>query len=161
MPATIALGITAAALIVVARIRLISQSAALSEDGRNPSQPRRAPAHVILPPLRRPGHPELQDGARLASRSCAYRKSRPAILMVQSTASACRRAISSSRKAVELYPSWEEIREYFRYVDEKLALSRDIRFNRRVNAAEFDATRNRWTVRSSDGSVSRPRYLVL
>jgi cyclohexanone monooxygenase len=64
-------------------------------------------------------------------------------------------------KFSELYPSWEEIREYFRYVDEKLALSRDICFNRRVNAAEFDAARNRWTVRSSDGSVSRPRYLVL
>ena len=64
-------------------------------------------------------------------------------------------------KFSELYPSWEEIREYFRYVDEKLALSRDIRFNRRVNAAEFDAARNRWTVRSSDGSVSRPRYFVL
>ena len=64
-------------------------------------------------------------------------------------------------KFSELYPSWEEIREYFRYVDQKLALSRDIRYNRRVNAAEFDATRNRWTVRSSDGSVSRPRYLVL
>ena len=35
-------------------------------------------------------------------------------------------------KFSELYPSWQEIREYFRYVDEKLDLSRDIRFNRRV-----------------------------
>jgi cation diffusion facilitator CzcD-associated flavoprotein CzcO len=61
----------------------------------------------------------------------------------------------------ELYPSWQEIREYFRYVDEKLDLSRDIRFNRRVNGAEFDPARNRWTVRSSDGSVTRARYFVL
>src|ERR1700736_5104010 len=45
----------------------------------------------------------------------------------------------------ELYPSWQEIREYFRYVDEKLGLSRDIRFNRRVTEAEFDPARNRWT----------------
>src|ERR1700721_2443285 len=64
-------------------------------------------------------------------------------------------------KFSELYPSWQEIRAYFRYVDKKLDLSRDIRFNRRVNRAEFDAARNRWTVRSSDGSVTRARYFAL
>jgi cation diffusion facilitator CzcD-associated flavoprotein CzcO len=64
-------------------------------------------------------------------------------------------------KFSELYPSWQEVREYFRYVDEKLGLSRDIRFNRRVNEAEFDAERNRWIVRSSDGSVTSARYFVL
>jgi cation diffusion facilitator CzcD-associated flavoprotein CzcO len=64
-------------------------------------------------------------------------------------------------KFSELYPSWQEIREYFHYVDKKLGLSRDIRFNRRVNQAEFDPARNRWTVRSSDGSVTRARYFVL
>jgi cation diffusion facilitator CzcD-associated flavoprotein CzcO len=61
----------------------------------------------------------------------------------------------------ELYPSWQELRDYFRYVDEKLGLSRDIRFNRRVDEAEFDPVHNRWTVRSSDGSVARARYFVL
>src|SRR5882757_7637788 len=61
----------------------------------------------------------------------------------------------------ELYPSWQELRDYIRYVDEKLGLSRDIRFNRRVNQAQFDPAHNRWTVRSSDGSVARARYLVL
>src|SRR5258708_23469088 len=64
-------------------------------------------------------------------------------------------------KFSELYPSWQEIREYFHYVDEKLDLSRDIRFNRRVNEAEFDPARNRWTVHSSDGSVTRARYFVI
>jgi cyclohexanone monooxygenase len=64
-------------------------------------------------------------------------------------------------KFSELYPSWQEIREYFHYVDKKLGLSRDIRFNRRVNEAEFDPACNRWTVRSSDGSVTRARYFVL
>src|SRR6202162_6075911 len=64
-------------------------------------------------------------------------------------------------KFSELYPSWQEIREYFHYVDKKLGLSRDIRFNRRVNEAEFDPARNRWTVRSNDGSVASARYLVL
>jgi len=60
----------------------------------------------------------------------------------------------------ELYPSWQELRDYFHYVDEKLGLGRDIRFNRRVNQAQFDPAHNRWTVRSSDGSVARARYLV-
>jgi cyclohexanone monooxygenase len=60
----------------------------------------------------------------------------------------------------ELYPSWTEIRDYFRYVIDKLDLARDIRFNRRVNQAEFDAARNRWTIRSSDGSVTTARYFV-
>ncbi len=64
-------------------------------------------------------------------------------------------------KFSELYPSWQEIREYFHYVDKKLGLSRDIRFNRRVNEAEFDPASNRWTVRSSDGSVTRARHFVL
>ncbi len=64
-------------------------------------------------------------------------------------------------KFSELYPSWQEIRAYFHCVDKKLDLSRDIRFNRRVNEAEFDPTHNRWTVRSSDGSVTRARYFVL
>jgi cation diffusion facilitator CzcD-associated flavoprotein CzcO len=61
----------------------------------------------------------------------------------------------------ELYPSWQELREYFRYVDEKLDLSRDIRFNRRVTEAEFDSARNRWIVRSSDGTIASARYFVL
>jgi cation diffusion facilitator CzcD-associated flavoprotein CzcO len=61
----------------------------------------------------------------------------------------------------ELYPSWQEIRAYFHYVDEKLGLSRDIRFNRRVTEAEFDPARNLWTVHSNDGSVSKARYFVL
>jgi cation diffusion facilitator CzcD-associated flavoprotein CzcO len=61
----------------------------------------------------------------------------------------------------ELYPSWQELRDYFRYVDERLGLSRDIRFNRRVNEALFDPTHNHWIVRSSDGSVASARYLVL
>jgi cation diffusion facilitator CzcD-associated flavoprotein CzcO len=64
-------------------------------------------------------------------------------------------------KFSELYPSWQEIREYFHYVDKKLNLSRDIRFNRRVEEAEFDPARNRWTVRSSDGSIASARYFVL
>src|SRR5271170_5585622 len=38
----------------------------------------------------------------------------------------------------ELYPSRQELRAYFRYVDEQLGLSRDVRFNRRVDEASFE-----------------------
>jgi cation diffusion facilitator CzcD-associated flavoprotein CzcO len=61
----------------------------------------------------------------------------------------------------ELYPSWEELRAYFRHVDEKLGLSRDIRFNTRVTGAEFDTDRDQWVVQASDGSVTRAKFFVL
>jgi cation diffusion facilitator CzcD-associated flavoprotein CzcO len=61
----------------------------------------------------------------------------------------------------ELYPSWRELRDYFHYVDEKLDLSRDVRFSRRVTEARFDPALSQWIVRSSDGSVASARYLVL
>src|SRR6201981_595320 len=61
----------------------------------------------------------------------------------------------------ELYPSWEELRAYFRHVDEKLDLSRDIRFNTRVTGAEFDTDRDQWVVQASDGSVARAKFFVL
>jgi cation diffusion facilitator CzcD-associated flavoprotein CzcO len=61
----------------------------------------------------------------------------------------------------ELYPSRQKIRDYFHYVDEKLDLSRDIRFNTRVSAAEFDLAGNCWTVHTSDGAVTRARYFIV
>jgi cyclohexanone monooxygenase len=61
----------------------------------------------------------------------------------------------------ELYPSWEELRAYFRHVDKKLGLSRDIRFNIRVTGAEFDTDRDQWVVQASDGSVARAKFFVL
>ena len=61
----------------------------------------------------------------------------------------------------ELYPSWEELRAYFRHVDQKLGLSRDIRFNTRVTGAEFDTDRDEWVVQASDGSMTRAKFFVL
>src|SRR6266436_5091115 len=61
----------------------------------------------------------------------------------------------------ELYPSWEELRAYFRHVDKKLGLSRDIRFNTRVTGAEFDTDRDQWVVQASDGSLTRAKFCVL
>jgi len=61
----------------------------------------------------------------------------------------------------ERFPAWDELRRYFHYVDKKLDLSRDIRFNTRVEGAEFDLERNQWVVRAQDGSIVRARYLVM
>jgi len=61
----------------------------------------------------------------------------------------------------EFYPGWDEVRRYFRYVDEKLDLSRDIRLNTRVSAAEFDDDARQWVVRAGDGTSVRARYLVM
>ena len=60
-----------------------------------------------------------------------------------------------------LYPNWAQLREYFDYVDQKLDLSRDIRFNTRVTGAEFDEGRKQWVVRAQDGTVARARFLVI
>lgn len=61
----------------------------------------------------------------------------------------------------ERFPAWDELRRYFRYVDQKLDLSRDIRFNTRVEAAEFNEGRQQWTVRTQDGGALRAQFLVL
>lgn len=59
-----------------------------------------------------------------------------------------------------LYPNWSEVREYFQYLDRRLDLSRDIRFDTRVAGADFDTERNQWVVRTADGSTTRCSYLV-
>ena len=61
----------------------------------------------------------------------------------------------------ELFPSWEEVRQYFHYVDGQLDLSRDISFNTRVTAAEYDDTSRRWTVTTDRGVTFFPRFVVM
>ncbi|KQY08936.1 cyclopentanone 1,2-monooxygenase [Mycobacterium sp. Root135] len=61
----------------------------------------------------------------------------------------------------ELYPSWEEVRKYFQYVDTQLDLSRDISFNTRVTTATFDETSRRWTVTTDRGVTFFPRFVVM
>jgi cyclohexanone monooxygenase len=61
----------------------------------------------------------------------------------------------------EFYPSWEELRAYFHHVHKRLGLSRDIRFDTRVVAAEFDTDQSQWVIRASDGGVTRASFFVL
>jgi cation diffusion facilitator CzcD-associated flavoprotein CzcO len=60
----------------------------------------------------------------------------------------------------ERFPAWDELRRYFRYLDEKLDLSRDIRFNSRVFSARFDAEADEWQIECEDGHRIRTRFLV-
>lgn len=60
----------------------------------------------------------------------------------------------------ERFPSWSELRRYFRYVDDKLDLRRDIRFNTRVTKARFDASQQLWQVQSQDGTEAFAHFLI-
>ncbi len=61
----------------------------------------------------------------------------------------------------ERFPSWQELRRYFAYVDEKLGLSRDIDFETRVTAASFDAASDSWTIETDRGRPYRARFFIL
>ncbi|MFC4946334.1 flavin-containing monooxygenase [Pseudonocardia sp. GCM10023141] len=65
-----------------------------------------------------------------------------------------------------LYPDWSEVREYFRYIDEKKNYSRDISFNTPVDSALFDEATRRWNVTATDRATGttrefQARHLVL
>ena len=57
----------------------------------------------------------------------------------------------------ELYPSWDQLRAYFHYVDQKLGLSRDIRFSARVSKAEFDEAERCSIVGTESSHTARTR----
>lgn len=60
----------------------------------------------------------------------------------------------------ERFPAWDELRRYFRHVDKKLDLSRDIRFNSRVTAARFDTDADEWQIECADGHRIRSRFFI-
>ncbi len=60
----------------------------------------------------------------------------------------------------ERFPAWDELRRYFQYVDGKLDLSRDIRFETRVTEAAFDPDNNLWHIVSEDGHNVWARFFI-
>ena len=60
----------------------------------------------------------------------------------------------------ERFPSGEELLAYFRHVDRKLDISRDVRFNTRVVAAEFSSEHNNWLIRTADGHEVRTQFFI-
>ncbi|EKT76997.1 flavin-containing monooxygenase [Rhodococcus opacus] len=60
----------------------------------------------------------------------------------------------------QMYPDHEEMRSYFNYVDSKLDLSKDSRFNTKVVGATFDEEQRMWNLETQDGATFRARFVV-
>ncbi|MXP65291.1 NAD(P)/FAD-dependent oxidoreductase [Roseomonas sp. M0104] len=60
----------------------------------------------------------------------------------------------------ERYPQHGEIRRYLGHVADRFDLRRDIRFNTRVAAAEYDEANNRWHVTTEGGERLSARFLI-
>lgn len=61
----------------------------------------------------------------------------------------------------ERFPSRPEIMKYFRYVDEKLDLSKDVYLNTGLKHAHFDTKASRWVVSLTTGEIWDCKYLIL
>ncbi|KAI8658918.1 hypothetical protein NCS55_01170400 [Fusarium keratoplasticum] len=61
----------------------------------------------------------------------------------------------------EKYPGRDELRRYFDHVESKLHLKKDILFNTRVVAAEFNQAENIWNVVDSAGVNRTARHFIL
>ncbi len=60
----------------------------------------------------------------------------------------------------ERYPEQAEILRYLNFVADRLDLRRDIFFNTRVAAANYDEGANQWRVSTADGREFRATYLI-
>ena len=60
----------------------------------------------------------------------------------------------------ERYPEQAEILRYLEHVAKRHDLKRDMQFNTRVTAAEFDEETNLWTVHTDKGDEVTARYLI-
>lgn len=62
----------------------------------------------------------------------------------------------------ERFPGQQELERYFKHVDDKLNLSKDITFDATVTSAEFIHSRNQWLVKTNvDGIVTWANYFIL
>jgi len=61
----------------------------------------------------------------------------------------------------EVFSAQPDILRYAQHVADRYDLRRDIRFNTRVSAAEYNAATRRWTVRTQDGATVSARHCVM
>jgi cation diffusion facilitator CzcD-associated flavoprotein CzcO len=61
----------------------------------------------------------------------------------------------------ERYAGQAEILRYLDHVADRFDLRRDITFDTRVDAAHFDETADRWTIRTSDGASVSARFVIM
>jgi len=60
----------------------------------------------------------------------------------------------------ERFPSSEELRSCFRYIDRKLDLSKDCKFDTWVESAIWNANIDKWDVKTREGHHFRARYFL-
>jgi cation diffusion facilitator CzcD-associated flavoprotein CzcO len=60
----------------------------------------------------------------------------------------------------ERYPAHPEIRRYLNHVADRFDLRRDIQFEARVVAADYDEAANRWRVTTANGDTFLAKYLI-
>lgn len=60
----------------------------------------------------------------------------------------------------EAYPGQKEILEYFKFVDKKWDLSKDIVFGTKITDAFWNDTQKQWTIQTSQGHLASARYLL-
>ena len=60
----------------------------------------------------------------------------------------------------EKYPSWQELRQYFEFVDQKLDIRKDTALESRVISANFDKKTLKWVVKTEDGRTATCKYLI-
>ena len=61
----------------------------------------------------------------------------------------------------QMFPDHTELRAYFDYIDSKLDLRKDCRFNTKVTGSRFDSSTDSWTVETEPGEVLTTRFLVM
>lgn len=61
----------------------------------------------------------------------------------------------------ERYSTQPEILEYAEHVADRFDMRRDIRFERRVDSAHYDAAANRWNVTTEQGDSASAQYLIM
>ena len=60
----------------------------------------------------------------------------------------------------ERFPAQPETERYLNFVADKLDLRKDIQFNTRVTAADWDDDEHDWTVRTDQGDVVKTKFLI-
>ncbi len=61
----------------------------------------------------------------------------------------------------ELYPSQNEMCDYFDYVDKRWNLGKDVQRNTRVTSAHFDESKRHWVVQDQNEKTVRARHVLL
>ncbi|KAG4078250.1 hypothetical protein HA402_011322 [Bradysia odoriphaga] len=63
----------------------------------------------------------------------------------------------------ERFPGQAELTRYFKHIDRKLNLSKDVKFDARVTSAEFNGQTNQWLVKINDNDkpVANAKFLLL